>query len=147
MKSLLKVVHLVSLSIFIGSIATYIFFGTLIPAGSEMAMELNREWIAKSTLYLTIGSIWSTGLTGILMSGKPKELWLWGKVLGFICIAVNTHLFIYPAIIESKSSLGTNSDVFQSAMQQEAIFGAVNIIIILFMVFIAVLKPAFSKKS
>lgn len=147
MKSLLKVIHLISLSIFIGSIATYIFLGILIPNDSELAMELNREWVAKSTLYLTIVSLWITGLTGILMSGKPKELWLWGKVIGFICISVNTHLFIYPAIIESKSSLGINNDVFQNAMQQEAIFGAVNIIIILFLVIIAVLKPKFLKKS
>lgn len=146
MKSMLKILHLASLSVFVGSIATYIFFGALIPENSELAMELNREWVATSTFYLTIISMWITGLTGILMSGKPKKLWLWAKLTGFIGIGINTHLFIYPAIVESKSSLGINNDVFQSAMQQEAIFGAVNIILILSMISIAVLKPTFSKK-
>lgn len=147
MKSGLKILHLISLSIFIGSIASYIFFGALIPENDALAMKLNREWVATSTFYLTIVSLWVTGLTGILMSGKPKAPWLWAKLIGFICIVVNTHLFIYPAIIESKTSLGINNDAFQSAMQQEAIFGAINILIIVCMVTIAVLKPRFSNKS
>ena len=146
MKKLLKILHLTSLSIFVGSIATYIFIGALVPENNEMAMELNRRWIATSTWYLTITSMWVTGLTGILMSGKPKKPWLWAKLAGFIGIGINTHLFIYPAIMKSKSSLGTDSDAFQSAMLQEAIFGAVNIVLILFMISIAVLKPKFSKK-
>jgi hypothetical protein len=147
MKKLLKILHLISLSVFVGSIATYIFLGALVPENNELAMELNRQWVATSTLYLTITSIWVTGLTGILLSGKPNKPWLWAKLTGFIGIGINTHLFIYPAIVESKSFLGINNDAFQSAMQQEAIFGAVNIILILFMVSIAVLKPKFSRNS
>ena len=127
MKSLLKVIHLLSISVFIGSIATYVFIGALVPDNNALAMELNRIWVAKSTLYLTITSIWVAGLTGILMSGKPKQPWLWGKLLGFVGIAVNTHLFVYPAIIASRSTLSVKGEAFQNAMQQEAIFGAINI--------------------
>lgn len=146
MKSLLKILHLLGLSIFLGSIATYIFFGTLIQADDKLAMELNREWVVKSTYYLTITSLWITGLTGVLMSRVPKKPWLWAKLFGFIAIGINTHLFIYPAILKSKSSLGIHNDIFQNAMQQEAVFGAINIIIIVSMVSIATIKPKFSKK-
>lgn len=147
MKSTLKILHIIGLSIFLGSIVTYIFFSTLIQADDNLAMALNRQWVATSTYYLTICALWIIGLTGILMSRVPKTYWLWAKLFGFITIAINTHLFIYPAILESNNSLGINNDLFQTSMQQEAIFGAINIIIIIFLIAIAIVKPRFKKTN
>ncbi|NIY83005.1 hypothetical protein [Vibrio hepatarius] len=141
MKSILKVIHLLSFAVFLGSISTYIFFGEIIAKDDLVAMGFNRDWVSTGTAYLTIGSMWITGITGMLMSGVPKKRWLWAKVFGFILIVLNTYIFIYPAIVLSRTALNDNSELFQSAMLQEAIFGAVNLLLIIILVAVATLKP------
>lgn len=145
MKSILKVIHLLSFAVFLGSISTYIFFGEIIAKDNLVAMGFNRDWVSTGTAYLTISSMWITGITGILMSGIPKKRWMWAKVIGFILIALNTYIFIYPAIILSRTTLNNNFEIFQSAMLQEAIFGALNLLLIIILVSIAAIKPKLSK--
>lgn len=145
MKSIFKIIHLLSVSIFIGSIATYVFFGALVPNNNEVAMMLNREWVSTSTTYLTIVAMWVAGISGILMSGKPKSRWLWVKLVGFVMVALNTHLFISPAITTSLEALGNNDDLFKTATLQEAIFGAINLLMLIALVSVAVVKPKLSR--
>jgi len=146
MKTSLKILHIISLSIFLGSIATYIFLGSLISENQTVALELNRQWVASSTGYLTIPAMWLTGLTGLLMRRKSTARWLWAKLVGFIFIVLNTHVFIYPAILTSVTSVGENSIQFNEAMQQEAAFGAINLLLIITLIAIASIKPKFAGK-
>ncbi len=146
MKKLLKTLHFIGLAIFFGSIAAYIFFGSQIPKNDLAALTLNRQWVASATAYLTIPAMWLVGLTGLLMSGKPKRRWLWIKLVTFAVIALNTHLFIFPAILASLSFVGGNPDLFSAAMQREAGFGALNVLLILTLIGIATFKPPLGQK-
>ncbi|MEH6631127.1 MAG: hypothetical protein V7776_09880 [Halopseudomonas aestusnigri] len=152
MKYLLKILHLISLSIFFGSIATFIFLGEIIPPDDLSALKISRELVASGTAYLTLPALFATGLTGILMSGKPKSRWLWSKVVGFILIALNTTAFIYPAIETSLLHMdshtnGSSSGAFTAAMQQEAIFGGLNLLLIFSLIAIATIKPSFKRRN
>ncbi len=152
MRYSLKILHLISLSIFFGSIATFIFLGEIIPPDDLSALRISRELVASGTAYLTLPALFATGLTGVLMSGKPNTRWLWSKVIGFILIALNTIAFIYPAIEASLLHIGTHtngsgSDEFTAAMQQEAIFGGLNLLLIFSLIAIATIKPSFKRKN
>lgn len=146
MRALIKTIHLVSLCVFFGSIATYIFLGAITPEGDPQALALSREWVLTSTTYLTVISMCITGLTGLLLSGKPQRFWVWTKLLGFTVICLNTYFFVYPAIVESNLTLGIDEIKFQAALQNEAIFGAINIILILLLIVVAVTKPKLSRE-
>ena len=146
MRYLLKVLHLLSLAIFFGSIVTYIFMGELVSGEGIASLKVSRELTASGTLYLTLPALFLTGLTGVLMSGKPNTRWLWSKVIGFILIAVNTKAFIYPAIEASVLNFD-KPEAYSTAMQQEVIFGGINLFLILSLIAIAVIKPRFKRKS
>jgi len=141
MKNSLKAIHIIAITIFFGSIATYIYLGILVPENYPEALALNRQWIAACTGTLTIPALWITGFTGILLSGKPQNRWLWAKLIGFGIAAFNTQVFIYPAILKSVATVESNPTEFQSAMQQEALFGAINVLLILLLIGFAIAKP------
>ena len=152
MRYFLKTLHLISLSIFLGSITTFIFIGEAIPTGDIVALQTSRDLVASGTTFLTLPAFFVTGLTGILMSKKPKSRWLWAKLIGFILLAVNFIAFIYPAIEASvfylgDPAFGSSSVEYISAMQREAIFGGVNLILILSLIAIAAIKPSFKRKK
>ncbi|AZZ95136.1 hypothetical protein EUZ85_01330 [Hahella sp. KA22] len=141
MRTLLKTVHLLSIAVFFGSIAAYIFFGAVLPENDLHALTLNREWVAAGTAWLTLPAMWLAGLSGILLSGKPKATWLWIKVGGFVLIALNAQLMVYPAILLSLETVNGANQVFDHAMLREAVFGAFNVLLILALVVVAVKKP------
>ncbi len=141
MRTLLKTIHLTSIAVFFGSIATYIFLGMLVPEGDNQAMQLNRQWVTEGTGLLTLPALWLAGISGILLSGKPKATWIWLKAGGFTVITLNAYLFVYPAIKLSLESVNGPIEVFDSATMQEAIFGAFNVIMALLLTAIAIKKP------
>ncbi|UXI03685.1 hypothetical protein [Photobacterium sp. TY1-4] len=147
LRSILKTIHLVSLCIFLGSIATYIFLGELVPESNQMALALNRQWVLQSTTYLTIIAMCITGLTGVLLSGIPRARWIQIKLIGFVGILLNTFFFVYPAIQSSVELLGKDEQGFEAALMNEAIFGGVNILLILILIVIAIRKPKFSRQA
>ena len=147
MKKLFKILHIISITVFFGSIATYILFGELITPNDTQAWELNRLLVAKGTLYLTLPAMWIAGISGLLMSGRPKTRWLWLKLGGFLVAAINTHVFVYPAIMTSLGAVNNNETLFQSAMLDEAVFGAVNVVLIITLVVVAVVKPKLGTKT
>ncbi|MBU2713439.1 hypothetical protein [Zooshikella harenae] len=144
MRSLVKTIHLIALAVFLGSIITYIFAGVFIPEGNAHALTLNRQFVFTGTKLLTIPAMLVTGITGLLLMGKPNQRWLWVKLIGFVVIALNTYLFIYPAIDDSVAFLSENKiELFDGALMKEAIFGALNILLIIALVFVATKKPSF----
>lgn len=145
MKKALKVIHLVAVSCFLGSIVTYIMFGIL--AGKEpVALHFNRIWVSSSTTYLTISAMWGAGMTGLLMSGIPRANWLKAKLLGFVVIVANTYMLVGPAVTQSLQYVDAGGDKFASAVRQEAIFGGVNLVLIVLLVTLSVAKP-FGRKQ
>lgn len=145
MKKTLKVIHLVAVSCFLGSIVTYIMFGIL--AGKEpVALHFNRVWVNSSTTYLTISAMWVAGITGLLMSGIPRANWLKAKLLGFVVIVANTYMLVGPAVTQSLQHVDAGGDKFASAVRQEAIFGGVNLVLIVLLITLSVAKP-FGRKQ
>ena len=144
MKNLMKIVHLISLCVFFGSIVTYVFLGLITPETDMHALALNREWVLKSTTYLTGVAMCTTGFTGLVLSGKPKSFWVWAKLFSFMLICLNTYFFVYPAIVTSTLALGTDELKFLEALEYEAVFGAFNIVLILMSIVFAVSKPKLS---
>lgn len=145
MKKALKVIHLIAVSCFLGSIVTYIVFGAL--AGKDpVALHFNRAWVSSSTIYLTISAMWVAGITGLLMSGIPRANWLRAKLLGFVVILVNTYFLVSPAITQSLQYVDVGGDQFASAVRQEAVFGGVNLVLIVLLIALSVAKP-FGRKQ
>ena len=147
MRTFLKTLHLLGFVGFLGSIVTFIVLGQLLPEKQGLALRFNREWVAACTSYLTIPSLWLAGLSGIAMSGIPKVKWLWLKLFGFAAITANTYLLVNPAIKSSLKYMDTGGEPLTSALQHEAIFGGVNLILILLLIIIAIVKPQWGKRN
>ncbi|GGY11280.1 hypothetical protein [Paludibacterium paludis] len=142
MKTLLKTLHFVGLSLFLGSIVAYIVAGAV--AESREALAFSRNFVLAGTLYVTIPAMWVVGLTGMVMSGLPRTAWQKAKGIGFVLVALNTHIFIFPAIRESVDFLRIgNQAMFEHAAMTEAVAGLVNILLILALIVTGVNKRLF----
>ena len=146
MRVFLKTLHLISLSIFLGSIISYIMICEI--TYDDISLSFSRYFIMMGTQFLTIPAMWAVGITGIIISGIPKNLWMKIKAIGFMLVMLNTHLFIFPAIRDAVISLKDNNHVmFKSATSIEAIAGFVNIVLIITLIVVAVKKRQFLSRS
>ena len=145
MKSIFKIVHVIALSIFLGTIISYILIGIL---SGENNLSFSRGVVLTGTQYLTIPALWIVGFSGIMLSKKSFQGWKRAKIFGFLLIMFNTHFFILPAIEDSIKYLNlgdlTASD---NALFVEAISGSINLLLIVLMIIIAVTKWGHSKEK
>lgn len=138
MKLTIKIVHLIALACFLGSIITYITLSTFINEQNTNEILLNREWILQSTKFLTIPALLILIFTGIILTSFSRQKWHIFKIVGAVIILINTFFMILPAIENSLFQIEKDIEKFQLAMQQEAIFGAINLIFILLLIIISV---------
>jgi hypothetical protein len=115
-----------------------------------------RQAIEAATWYLTVPGLALLLLTGVFMTvygklGFLKRRWLTVHQLIALLIILNAALVLVPvggellrgeaAIIEGSGSL----ESFKAIQVREITFGAINLILALITVFIAVSKPALGK--
>jgi len=151
---ILKILHLIGLTLFLGSVFGHIASGIVGgDVGSGAAFASAREHIVFTTRILTMPGLLLAILTGIglgLLSGQMKRRSRWfvaHGVLGFAVLAV-AAIFVIPAgkdILALLPALGANDLPAREAVGWhqlvEGIAGAVNVLLTLAIVTLGVAKP------
>jgi len=144
---LLKVIHLISLAVFIGSIITYIFISAMIENASINEINAGRKIIAEGTGGLTMPALWLMILTGIISGLKKfgfRSRFFQIKTASAAALLINAYLFIIPAVTEATEIALQSAEIlpveYYTAYMKESVFGAVNIMITLTAIILAVWK-------
>ncbi len=157
MHKLLKSLHLLGAIMFFGSVLGHVTTGFIPAAKTDPQTALVvRQAIDVATTYLTIPGLVLLLVTGpaIVVKGKLPILgtrWLMLHAVFGLLIAVNAAFVLLPTGQEllqaaSQAATGTPSPERLHAIEgREATFGAVNVLLCLAMVFIAVVKPRLGK--
>lgn len=155
MKKGVKLIHIVGLILFLGSIFTYTLISTLTKEASLENILFARKIISAGTTYLTLPGLFIIVLSGIIstINGTRflKHRWLKIKFLTAIIIVLNTFIFILPAINEAlafaEASLtqGKLLSEYTAAYMQESIAGGVNVLLVVASIVSGIWK--FEKKS
>ena len=153
-----KVLHIIGVIMFFGSILTHAIAGVVSSASDNtQVLHTVREVIQTETYFLTIPGFILFTITGItlLFVGKlpiTKLRWLAVHVCLGILVILNAVFILLPVgteILEASQNMviGTGSiEDFQQLKNKEAIFGALNIISCLVLVTLAVIEPKLGAK-
>jgi len=153
MSKAIKALHLIGVIMFFGSILGHITVG-LVPgvADDPNTALFAREAIAVATTYLTLPGLALALLSGIYMAAKRggsvfRTRWLMLHALFGTVIVLNAALVLYPIgqeLLEAALQVAKGAlpiDQLGDMAGREAAFGAVNVVLCLVMVFVAVVKP------
>jgi membrane protein YdbS with pleckstrin-like domain len=139
---LLKAIHLLGLSAFLGSIFSYIVMGIAAESQSLPLYLANRQLVLYTTDALTLPSLLLIMVSGILLALLRRRYdyrWLLAKFGMAVAMMVIAQGWIRPAIEDAIIQLaaGQQGAVYERAMQQEAIAGGINILLCLLLLIIA----------
>lgn len=138
LRHLLKVIHLLSLVAFLGSIITFILISALIEGASLESIAFGRKIISAGTNALTLPGMWVLAITGIWMGYKRygfKQRFFQLKTLIITLIVANAYIFVVPAVSTATHlavlslEQGQLLPEYKAAYMQESIFGAVNVLL------------------
>jgi hypothetical protein len=149
-----KALHFVGLAMFLGSILGHISIG-FVPGARDQAqaMLFGRQAIEIATWSLTVPGLALLVVTGLFMTfrgglGFGRRRWLTvHQIIGalillnvaFILVPVGGELLHLAAeIIQDSGTM----EAFNALKGREGMFGAVNLVLALVTIFVAVLKPA-----
>ena len=148
-----KALHLLGLAMFLGSILGHVSIG-FVPGAKDQAqaMLFGRQAIEIATWSLTVPGLALLVATGLFMTfrgGLGFGRWRWltvHQIIGTL-ILLNAAFFLVPVgghlldvawkIIQG----GGSTDAFASLSGRERMFGALNLVLAVVTVFVAVLKP------
>jgi hypothetical protein len=148
-----KILHIIGLALFLGSIFAHIAAGRVPGAETEpAAMLFARQAIDLATRYVTLPGLALAILSGIVMllrgpAGGLKRRWLLAHLALAAVIASVTFIVMIPAGREilatalAISAGGKSVDAFSAVALPEHIWGGVNILLILIAVAIGAAKP------
>ncbi len=154
MNKLLKISHLIGLAVFLGSIPGHILLGGIGNSEADLpgfavlitAKQLNVQ-------YLTVPGLILTLLSGAALAirrdiNPMRARWLVAKLILVVLITLNGMLILGPLSQEmavaarNAVQLGALPVEFAALEQKEAIFGAVNLVMVFLVISLAVAKPA-----
>lgn len=148
-----KALHLVGLAMFLGSILGHITLG-LVPsvADDPAALLFTRQAIEIATWALTISGLALLVATGLFMTlrgrlGVFRVRWLTLHQAIALLIVLNAAIVLVPVGAELLATAASVADgiagrpAMAAAETREAAFGAVNVVLALATIFLAVLKP------
>lgn len=148
MSKVLKVFHYIGLVMFLGSIFTYMLISALATDGSLTNLVFARRIIWSGSIFLTLPGMWLILISGIFMTvrdyGFFKHRWLNIKHIVIVVIILNAHLIIAPAVGEAlrhaQESLAKEEmlPAYYAAYLRESVFGAVNVILTVVSMVVAV---------
>lgn len=148
-----KALHLLGMAMFLGSILGHITAGFLPGVHEDAATALvARQTIDVATTYLTLPGLALLVLTGMVLAAKgslsiPRTRWLVLHALFALLILLNAVFVLYPL---GQELLGAASQVVTGALplerlapleSKEAAFGAINLLLSLAALFVAVFRP------
>jgi hypothetical protein len=154
MYRLLKILHLLGLTLFLGSIFGHIVASVLGGEGGSPAFLFARQHVSAATWALTmpgLGLAIATGI-GMVLVGRISPLrarWLAVHALLATLVLLNAGLLVVPAGVEllhgatalHEDSAGTETARLVSAKFTEDIAGAVNVMLALGIIILGVWKP------
>lgn len=134
----LKLLHIASLVVFLGTIVTFILISSLLDGAGLPNRVFGRQIIATGTHLLTLPALWLAAVSGISM-GLRRQGWkqpFFQFKLALVTLAlINAYAFVVPAVMAAQrlaiESFGKGKLLpqYHSAAMQETIFGAVNMAI------------------
>ena len=144
MKTSLKIIHILSLILFLGSIFTYILISAMIENALLSDLAFGRSIISRGTSLLTLPALWMVLITGILMRKEAGISFFKTKLVTGILILANAHIFVAGAVALATSlaldaeTNGVLSTKYHQAYLKESVFGAMNILLAMFALWYAV---------
>ena len=151
MFKVLKVLHVVGMAMFLGSILAHIAAGKVPHAVDDPAMLFARQAIVLATRYVTLPGLTLGVGSGILMLLRSPSLikrrWVALHVAGAAALVGVTMLVMVPIgkeLLDAATALvaGTLSlDVFAGLLRREHAFGAFNIVLLFVVIVLGVVKP------
>jgi len=154
----LKVFHVLALCIFVGSIPAHIILGGIAQSAQDaetFAVLHQAKYVL--TYGLTTVGIALTLISGILLGLSQKHTfrtrWLRTKLFLVLAIVINGAIILTPTAERMKNmamdamNSGALSPEFHAAENQEAIAGAINIVLILVIFILAIVKPSLGSPS
>lgn len=151
MRKTTRMIHLLALCLFVGSIPAHIFVGRL--AGPAQGTEAFAVYLtAKQSLTtgLTFTGLVLTLITGALLAASSKgvfrQRWLRLKLILTPLIVINGALILSPLGERMKdmavaAAAGPLPAEFHAAVTREAVAGAINLLLILAIVALSVFRP------
>lgn len=153
MYKFLKALHIIGVVLFFGSILGHAIAG-VVSSGTTDSQVLNvvRQVVQAETIYLTIPGLVLFSITGgtMIFVGKlpiKKLKWLALHLALGILVILNALIILGPLgqemlVATQALAAGTGSiELIHELEIKEAIFGAINIILCVLLVLIAVIKP------
>jgi len=151
----LKVIHLLGLAIFVGSIFGHILLGHL----GDPVTDIRGFSTLMQAKYMNVIVLTTLGLLLLVISGvmlvlgraiSPlKQRWMMVKILLVCLIAFNGIFILTPLsssmaeIAQSMVSSGKFSESFMALKQREDLFGALNMLMILVVISLSVSRLPF----
>jgi hypothetical protein len=139
MRTSLRLLHLIGLVLFLGSILTFIVASSVPATGDVTSLVVARRVISAGTNVLTLPGLGLLIATGIGLMWRRLRLrdhrWLQVMALAAGLIALNGFLFVLPAVrratalAEESLALGTVSAAYTRAYVAESSAGSVNVIL------------------
>lgn len=140
MNRVLRFVHVIGMTLFLGSIVTFIVVSSRAQGGSVEDLAFARTIISAGTDVLTVPGLWISIVSGIVLglqtSGLRSILVPLKAGLGALLV-LNASLFIVPAatrateLAVSARALGAVPEAYGAAYLQESVFGGINVILAL----------------
>ena len=159
MNKFLKIVHLLGLAMFVGSIFGHILLGSLSDPGADLAgfaVLMKAKYM--NVLLLTMSGLILMLLTGIALMWRrgitPKRArWMAAKLVLVALIILNGTFVLTPlsrdmaTLAQDAVTTGTVPVAFYDLQRKEDVFGTANLVIILAVMGLAAAKPALRRNN
>lgn len=149
MRTVLKIVHLTAMAVFIGSIPAHIVLAGVADPVAAASFAALQEGKMATIRALTLPGLAVTVVSGLALAWQGRAFhrrWVRAKVALSALIAINGALVLTPtgqaiaAAAREGVSSGTVPAVLAALETREAAFGAVNLLLILAVIVVAVRK-------
>lgn len=158
MRILLKTLHIVALCVFVGSIPSHIVIGAVAErAGDAVAFAHYHDVKYLLTQVLTRAGLIAAVTTGVLVTltrrAAWRQRWLQAKLILVLLIVLNGMAVLTPiagemaALAAAAAEQGPLDPRFAMLHQREGIAGAVNLLAIVAVIYLAVARPVLGGRA
>lgn len=157
MYKLLKMLHLLGLVLFLGSVFGHIVAGEFADFPGTLSFALARQHISDATRVLTLPGLVLAVITGIGMALAARSTrrpgWFWLHAGLASVVLLNTTLVVVPtgnrvlALVRDlpQNPVAGSIDVIRSALHVEGLFGLANVLLALAVIAVGVSRPRRSR--
>lgn len=154
----LKVIHVLGVVLFLGSVFAHIAAGQIPVTPGSSAILTARQVIDLTTRYVTLPGLGIAIVSGALMaakgySGALKRRWLMLHMAAALAVAVISVTVMAPAGREILAAAGAlaagnlSPEALSAIALREHVFGAVNILLAIAAIVLGVVKPRLSRRQ